>query len=86
MNRGTNQINITKEDIQEAEKLELDVQTIMRLIDLIFLCKDESKEIPSNITDEMRMDIENKMSRSDYMKKYNVSLSTYYNHKNAILK
>lgn len=46
----------------------------------------ESKEIPSNITDEMRMDIENKMSRSDYMKKYNVSLSTYYNHKNAILK
>lgn len=47
MNRGTNQINITKEDIQEAEKLELDVQTIMRLIDLIFLCKDESKEITS---------------------------------------
>ena len=46
----------------------------------------ESKEIPSNVTDEMRMDIENKMSRSDYMKKYNVSLSTYYNHKNAILK
>ena len=47
MNRGTNQINITKEDIQEAEKLELDVQTIMRLIDLIFLCKDEHKDIPS---------------------------------------
>lgn len=47
MNRGTNQINITKEDIQEAEKLELDVQTIMRLVDLIFLCKDESNEIPS---------------------------------------
>ena len=47
MNRGINQINITKEDIQEAEELELDVQTIMRLIDLIFLCKDEKKDIPS---------------------------------------
>lgn len=47
MNRGTNQINITKEDIQDAEKLELDVQTILRLIDLIFLCKDEKKDIPS---------------------------------------
>lgn len=47
MNRGTDQINITKEDIQDAEKLELDVQTILRLIDLIFLCKDEKKDIPS---------------------------------------
>lgn len=47
MNRGTNQINITKEDIQEAEKLEMDVGTIMRLIDLIFLCRDEKKDIPS---------------------------------------
>ena len=47
MNKGTNQINITKEDIQEAEKLELDVQTIMRLVDLIFLCKDEHQDIPS---------------------------------------
>lgn len=38
---------ITQADIEEAEKLELDVDTIMRLVDLIFLCKDNSKEIPS---------------------------------------
>ena len=47
MNRETNQINITKEDIQDAEKLEMDAGTIMRLIDLIFLCRDETKDIPS---------------------------------------
>lgn len=47
MRESIAQRNVTEKDIQEAEKLELDVQTIMRLIDLIFLCKDESKEIPS---------------------------------------
>lgn len=47
MRESIAQRNVTENDIQEAEKLELDVQTIMRLIDLIFLCKDETKEIPS---------------------------------------
>lgn len=47
MRESIAQRNVTEKDIQEAEKLELDVQTIMRLIDLIFLCKDESKEILS---------------------------------------
>lgn len=41
------QRNVTEKDIQEAEKLELDVQTILRLVDLIFLCRDEHKDIPS---------------------------------------
>lgn len=44
---NSSQNNITPEDIQEAEKLEMDVKTIMRLIDLIFLCRDEKKDIPS---------------------------------------
>lgn len=47
MRESIAQRNVTENDIQEAEKLELDVQTIMRLIDLIFLFKDEQKEIPS---------------------------------------
>ena len=47
MRESIAQRNVTEKDIQEAEKLELDVQTILRLVDLIFLCKDESKEIPS---------------------------------------
>lgn len=38
---------ITESEIREAEMLELDVQTILRLVDLIFLCRDESKDIPS---------------------------------------
>lgn len=38
---------VTTQDIQEAEKLEMDVKTIMRLVDLIFLCKEDKKEIPS---------------------------------------
>lgn len=41
------QQRITEKDIQDAEKVEMDVQSMMRLIDLIFLCKDEKKEIPS---------------------------------------
>lgn len=45
MTRATERV--TPEDIQEAEKLEMDVRTILRLIDLIFLCKDDSNEIPS---------------------------------------
>lgn len=47
MRESIAQRNVTEKDIQEAGKLELDVQTIMRLIDLIFLFKDEQKEIPS---------------------------------------
>ena len=38
---------MTEDVIQEAEKLEMDAGTIMRLIDLIFLCRDETKDIPS---------------------------------------
>lgn len=38
---------MTEDLIREAEKLEMDAGTIMRLIDLIFLCKEESNEIPS---------------------------------------
>lgn len=38
---------MTEDLIQEAEKLEMDAGTIMRLIDLIFLCRDEKKDIPS---------------------------------------
>lgn len=41
------QRKVTEKDIQEAEKLEMDVKTIIRLVDLIFLCKDEHKDIPS---------------------------------------
>lgn len=41
------QQRITEKDIQDAEKVEMDVQSMMRLIDLIFLCKDDKKEIPS---------------------------------------
>lgn len=38
---------VTQEDIQEAERLELNPETILKLVDLIFLCKDESNEIYS---------------------------------------
>ena len=38
---------LSQEDHLHAEKLEMDVNTIMRLIDLIFLCRDEKKDIPS---------------------------------------
>lgn len=38
---------ITDEDIRDAERLEQDIQTIMRLVDLIFLFRDEHKDIPS---------------------------------------
>ncbi len=47
MNRVSDKVNVSPADIQEAERIEMDVQTIMRLIDLIFLCKDEHIDIPS---------------------------------------
>ena len=47
MRESIAQRNVTEKDIQEAEKLELDVQTILRLVDLIFLCREEGKDIPS---------------------------------------
>lgn len=47
MNRVSDKVMVSPEDIQEAESIEMDVQTIMRLVDLIFLCKDEHIDIPS---------------------------------------
>lgn len=47
MNRVSDKVSVSPADIQEAEKKEMDVSTIMRLIDLIFLCRDEKKDIPS---------------------------------------
>jgi len=47
MRESVTQKNITQEDIKEAESLEMDVKTLMRLVDLIFLCRDEHKDIPS---------------------------------------
>lgn len=47
MAESVTQMNVSKEDIQEAERLELDVHTMMRLVDLIFLCREERKDIPS---------------------------------------
>lgn len=47
MRETITQQRITGDDIREAEELAMDMGTIMRLIDLIFLCKDETKDIPS---------------------------------------
>lgn len=47
MNRVSDKVMVSPADIQEAERIEMDVQTIMRLVDLIFLCKDDHKDIPS---------------------------------------
>lgn len=47
MDESVNGIRVSREDIQDAEKLEMDMKTMMRLIDLIFLCRDDSKDIPS---------------------------------------
>ena len=47
MNRVSDKVMVSSEDIQEAERIEMDVQTIMRLVDLIFLYKDEHIDIPS---------------------------------------
>lgn len=40
-------VNITEEDIREAERIENDPQKILALIDLIFLFEDNKKAIPS---------------------------------------
>lgn len=47
MDNNITQRNITDEDIQKAEEIEMDVQTMLRLVDLIFLCKDDHNDIPS---------------------------------------
>lgn len=47
MRETITQKKIQESDIREAESLEMDVQTIMRLADLIFLCRDEVKDLPS---------------------------------------
>lgn len=39
--------NLRPEDIQEAERLELNPDMILKLIDLLFLCRDESNDIVS---------------------------------------
>lgn len=44
MNKIVN--HITEEDIKEAERIELDPQKILALIDLIFMYEDESKKKP----------------------------------------
>ena len=40
-------VNLTEEDIKEAERIENDPQKILALIDLIFLFEDNKKVIPS---------------------------------------
>lgn len=40
-------INLTEEDIRDAERIENDPQKILALIDLIFLFEDRKKVIPS---------------------------------------
>lgn len=40
-------VNLTEEDIQEAERIENDMQKILALIDLMFLNEDRNKIIPS---------------------------------------
>ena len=47
MRESVTQKSITPEDIRDAERIEMDTETIMKLVDLIFLCRDESKVIPS---------------------------------------
>lgn len=40
-------VNLTEEDILEAERIENDPEKILALIDLIFLFEDRKKVIPS---------------------------------------
>lgn len=47
MGESVTQNHITPEDIKEAERLEMDVQTIMRLVDLMFMAREDVKVIPS---------------------------------------
>ena len=47
MAESVTQRNITEDDIREAEELSEDVMRLLRLIDLIHLCKDDGEEIYS---------------------------------------
>lgn len=48
MAESVTQRNVREADIKDAERLEMDADTIMRLVDLIFLCRDEQHtDIPS---------------------------------------
>ena len=40
-------INLSEEDLKDAERIENDPQKILALIDLIFLFEDNKKVIPS---------------------------------------
>lgn len=40
-------VNLTEEDIKEAERIENDPQKILALIDLMFLYEDRQKRLPS---------------------------------------
>lgn len=40
-------INLSEEDLRDAERIENDPQKILALIDLIFLFEDNKKVIPS---------------------------------------
>ena len=40
-------INLTEEDLRDAQRIENDPQKILALIDLIFLFEDNKKVIPS---------------------------------------
>jgi hypothetical protein len=40
-------INLTEEDLRDAQRIENDPQKILALIDLIFLYEDNKKVIPS---------------------------------------
>lgn len=41
------EINLSEADIKEAERIENDPKKILALIDLIFMCEDNKKIIPS---------------------------------------
>lgn len=41
------EINLSEDDIKEAERIENDPKKILALIDLIFMCEDNKKVIPS---------------------------------------
>lgn len=47
MGKSVTSERVTDEDIQEAERIEMDVQSMLRLVDLIFLGRDDSGNIPS---------------------------------------
>lgn len=40
-------INLSEEDLRDAERIEDDPKKILALIDLIFMCEDNKKIIPS---------------------------------------